>query len=762
MTEKMKSVIREITLNEATFHGQVIEPTYVNFFYGRNGAGKSTVARAIEHNDGLEWQNGHVADDFDVLVYSQDFINRNFATYGNLRGVFTISETNIEIQKQVEEKSNQKNELEAKAGNYTEEKTKKDGEQFVIRKTFEDGCWKKTRDICDTFKDAVKGTGTKKLFADAVLSVKTPKEYNLEALAKLYHVAYNSKARTYNLFSRVSGAPSYGKLPGHDLMDKIVVSSSKTPFAKFIKALNASDWVRQGHQHYSKDAAGRCPYCQQKLPANFESEIAACFDEEYQQDISEITRFQSVYTRETSAIIEKLKLNLDDTMPTLDLAEYQNKLKLLESNVKINEQRIAEKAKEPTSVVSLEDIDSLLIDIGQLIDEINKKIKANNDVVGTRQQKKEECKNALWSHIAFLLQEEISSYKTSTTKVKNEAEEFKNKVVQAHKDVMVLSKNITELNKQVVNTKAAVDSINDLLRDSGFQGFSLREKKGVQNVYEVIREDGSIAENLSEGERNFIAFLYFYHMVKGSRNSDVVKDKVVVIDDPVSSMDSSALFIVSAIVREMITICNNNAQIKDDDIKGTYIKQLFVLTHNVYFHKEVTYHQVQRYRNVSFYVIQKVDNVSTVKLCERQCSEVPSEMENYNPVQSSYAALWNELKELDSPIPLLNVMRRILEYYFMQLYGYEGDDLRKRVLEDNKPSFIVPGATEDDKPDNTKYNLASAMLSYISNPNGISDGLNFTEDYANVDQYKETFREIFYALHQEQHYKMMMGIQDDD
>ena len=196
MTEKMKSVIREITLNEATFHGQVIEPTYVNFFYGRNGAGKSTVARAIEHNDGLEWQNGHVADDFDVLVYSQDFINRNFATYGNLRGVFTISETNIEIQKQVEEKSNQKNELEAKAGNYTEEKTKKDGEQFVIRKTFEDGCWKKTRDICDTFKDAVKGTGTKKLFADAVLSVKTPKEYNLEALAKLYHVAYNSDRKS--------------------------------------------------------------------------------------------------------------------------------------------------------------------------------------------------------------------------------------------------------------------------------------------------------------------------------------------------------------------------------------------------------------------------------------------------------------------------------------------------------------------------------------------------------------------------------------
>lgn len=66
----------------------------------------------------------------------------------------------------------------------------------------------------------------------------------------------------------------------------------------------------------------------------------------------------------------------------------------------------------------------------------------------------------------------------------------------------------------------------------------------MKNTYEVIRENGEVAENLSEGERNFIAFLYFYHLVRGSRSSDEVKDKIVVIDDPVSSMDSTALFLV--------------------------------------------------------------------------------------------------------------------------------------------------------------------------------------------------------------------------
>ncbi|MDR0355882.1 MAG: AAA family ATPase [Deltaproteobacteria bacterium] len=35
------------------------------------------------------------------------------------------------------------------------------------------------------------------------------------------------------------------------------------------------------------------------------------------------------------------------------------------------------------------------------------------------------------------------------------------------------------------------------------------------------------------------------------------KDKIVVIDDPVSSMDSSVLFIVSTLVREMVEVCYN-------------------------------------------------------------------------------------------------------------------------------------------------------------------------------------------------------------
>lgn len=82
--------------------------------------------------------------------------------------------------------------------------------------------------------------------------------------------------------------------------------------------------------------------------------------------------------------------------------------------------------------------------------------------------------------------------------------------------VDTLGREIADLNKNSVNTSATIESVNILLRDSGFQGFSIQEKEGVPNVYDVVRPDGSIAENSSEGERYFIAFLYFYHSVKGS------------------------------------------------------------------------------------------------------------------------------------------------------------------------------------------------------------------------------------------------------
>lgn len=758
MQRKIPSAITKITLDRATFSNMpVTNLTFINFFYGNNGVGKSSIAHSIDEDDGVEWADGKTRNDYDVLVYNQDFINDNFKNYGDLAGVFIFGEEDIEAKKKIAElteKKKEKSDERTKAlEDYMAKKNGIDATMIGLQET----CFTTTADIRKRFEKCMDGKKQKKSFTDAVLAEKSPTKMDIAKLEQLYDVAFDDTARTYPEFKRAGSKATYGGLPGKELLDMIIVSSSDTPFANFMKALgiSASSWVREGHAHYSAAAAGKCPYCQQTLPTSFETDIATCFDAQYQQEIRELSQFKTTYEVETAEIVRELKANMTDVLETINLKTYQEKIALLESSFKINRQRIADKCKDPATTVSLEDTDTLLLEIGGIIDDINKVIKSNNDVVNEKKTSKAKCKMAIMQHLAYLLADEVKKYNDEVTRLNKELKEITAHGIQLRKEISDLTKEISELNKHNANTEAAIDSINKILRESGFQGFSIRAKADEENAYEIIRNDNSVAENLSEGERNFIAFLYFYHLVRGSKNNKEIKDKIVVIDDPVSSMDSTALFIVSSIVREMINVCRNNTEYLNPQVPGDYIKQLFILTHNVYFHREITYQQISYYLCTSFYIIRKSDNISTVKLCVRQSKEIPSEQENYNPVQNSYAALWEELRDLQSTIPALNVMRRILEYYFLQLCGYEGSDLRELVLEkkENREKFIKP--VEDGQPDMTDYQLASSLLAYINNPNGISDGLNYVEDYDDIEAYKRVFKMIFEALEQSQHYNMM-------
>ena len=233
------------------------------------------------------------------------------------------------------------------------------------------------------------------------------------------------------------------------------------------------------------------------------------------------------------------------------------------------------------------------------------------------------------------------------------------------------------------------------------------------------------------------------------------RDRIVVIDDPVSSMDSSSLFIVSSIVRELIAICFNNGSPAKPDAPR-FIKQIFVLTHNAFFHKEVSYDRLKYYHCVNFYLIKKFNNVSTIDLCTKKdpFSKEPAYEHNYTPVHNSYAALWKEYNEVTSPSALMRIVRQILEYYFIQISGYEGQSLTERILK-REDIFIRQNA---DGSENRDLLLSvTAMLHYIgSDTQEFNDGLHYVEGSEEPERIKETFKCIFTAMEQEQHYKMMI------
>ena len=65
MPDKLPSEIIRITLDDATYKGTgaAIAPTYINYFFGNNGTGKTTIAKAIKTGSGVIYAPGKAAVD---------------------------------------------------------------------------------------------------------------------------------------------------------------------------------------------------------------------------------------------------------------------------------------------------------------------------------------------------------------------------------------------------------------------------------------------------------------------------------------------------------------------------------------------------------------------------------------------------------------------------------------------------------------------------------------------------------------------------
>ena len=235
-----------------------------------------------------------------------------------------------------------------------------------------------------------------------------------------------------------------------------------------------------------------------------------------------------------------------------------------------------------------------------------------------------------------------------------------------------------------------------------------------------------------------------------------MKDKIVVIDDPVSSMDSSALFTVASLVREMIAVCYNNYELTEEENVDDHIRQIFCLTHNPFFFKEIIYNRIAAYECVSVYEIKKqANNRSIIEKCEQDSPRVGDGKINRNPVVNTYEALWREYRTSEDPVALMNVSRRILEYYFLQMCGYSNGNLRSDLMETHRSDFEthLPDGTVD----HTRYDIVDAMISVLDvGALSFNDGLYFDASSVDPSLLKGAFKQVFDVLNQMQHYKMMM------
>lgn len=760
MAEKIKSEIIRIDLTDASYKDShaFIEPTYINFLFGNNGTGKSTIAKAIKSGAGVTYAPGRTQADYLPLVYNQEFIDDNFHSYRNLKGVFTLNAKNAETQRQIDEVTEERSNVKKRLTEATEKRVKIATAKDKLHKDFLKECWERGKAIREEFPATMSGKGRSDPFVREIMK-HAPADMDLEELRRLYESAYSETAKHYQRFNTVADSTGIDTVEGKDILVRSIVNSADTELAGFLRDIGATEWMRQGHDAYSHDANGRCPYCGIELPTDFEQTFIASFDNRYQDNLRLLSEFQVRYKKSANDLFVPLQTMPSELYPKIDLKPYTDKLAVLKAAIQSNIEAIKTKIDNPASTVTLMETRPILEELSDIIDGFNKMIDANNAVVAAGPTKRTGCADAVFSLLAFMLRDVITAYRKEDADKQAELDALDTEISTYNTALGEIKTQLKTLRGKTVETDTAKDSINQMLRDSGMRGFSLQPKAGADNVYEVRRPDGTIADNLSEGEKNFIAFLYFYHLVHGSDSAEgEIREKIVVIDDPVSSMDSGSLFIVSTLVRQMIEICRNNADNRNKTAEGNFIKQIFILTHNAYFHREVSYSYVTKYDYVSFYLIRKIGTKSMIRMCDDVNPKVPTERMNINPVKNSYAALWDEYKELKSAVPLMNVIRRILEYYFLQLCGYEGSKLRQVILVQGKAEGRFKDASGND--DEEKFQLASAMLAYINASTiGMSDGKDFVEDCLNANECRNIFEMIFDAMEQKQHYDMMMGNQ---
>lgn len=148
---------------------------------------------------------------------------------------------------------------------------------------------------------------------------------------------------------------------------------------------------------------------------------------------------------------------------------------------------------------------------------------------------------------------------------------------------------------------------------------------------------------LSTGEKNVIAFLYFIEKIDEIKDTPSFMPRIIVFDDPMSSNDDGMQYLIIEELQKLLK------RLSDTDY-------FILLTHNKHFYLNVKYGR--NYKKDKFIRFQSDGSKTHFVIIDKEDDDY----------KTSYEALWYELKllfgmETVSADLLLNPIRRIIETY---------------------------------------------------------------------------------------------------
>lgn len=731
-------MIKSFTINNiATFDATGItfnNLKQVNFVYGTNGSGKTTISKSLKNsnpNCSVSW----IADNpLDIYVYNKDFKEKNILA-DSFNGVFTLGEKDLETEKIIKEAKEAINNSLALKVRHQNDLDKKRNElvELILNKT--DDVWNNS-DVRNNslFIPALKGFrgGKTEFFNKNLIELNSISQaLSLEELETKAKSIFNTSPKISN-FIKSLPTDLLKNTENHSLWLEKIIGKNDVDIADLINHLGiSSDWVNTGIKYLQSDS-DTCPFCQKNtVDDGFRESLENYFDTSYTKKKSELASLQSTYAYDASRLTAIIRQTTDfHTSPqfyNFDIDLFGQITKSLTVKIDYNQKVIKDKIEEPSQVITLKNTSAEIDQLNKIISQSNQLIKDHNTLVRNLSVSKQELTTQIWSHITQKNKSILDQYLKSKNGINNAITSMTKSIAKTIKNIKENEDKVVSLTRTQTNTQTTVDEINVTLAAFGFNGFTIQPTDG--NKYQLHRKDGSTAnQTLSEGEVSFITFLYFYHLCKGGTSEESISsNRVIVIDDPISSLDSNILFIVSSLVKDIVHNIKNNREYQ--------VKQLIILTHNIYFHKEASFvsGRIQEDNNVNFWLLRKINDTTRV-----------TSHGTKNPILSSYELLWRELEEGQiSSISLQNSMRRIIENYFKILGGIGDDDILAK-FENPQEKMIC-----------------RSLICWVNDGSHcIPDDLYIDGQYSSSSEYRQVFRAIFDNSGHLAHYKMMMRDHD--
>lgn len=358
-----------------------------------------------------------------------------------------------------------------------------------------------------------------------------------------------------------------------------------------------------------------CPFCTQEITndilseyTNYFNDAVDKFDKLTAKTIKDLEIDRSTFSNEKVAILngfDRFKPFLESTFD-----ENKNNLSFIMENIhnKINE--LEKLISQKKGINGKEKYDSLIGEITTLFTEIKKIINLTNDILEDKK-----------TQIANLASIKSELKRIKILKGKKDSFELQKAKHENLKEIEQLKIELAEVKRTIIDAEAQLQIIQSQRRpdvqiiNAYLQALNL-SKYSIDADYHITI-NASIIENenlkivLSEGEKTTITFAYFLARLKLFYDKTTLKNLIIVIDDPISSLDESRIYNTSYLVAKI------NQEIAGEVVTDQSDKaQVFIFTHSHTFMtniirilgKNASYYQITR--NCSTIEFDKKDKVA--------------------------------------------------------------------------------------------------------------------------------------------------------